>query len=117
MDGTTAATCSGYSSFASGYTNGQHTGPTEVSWTSTLSGSAVEWGTLTLTDKPTTTDNSLDVTPTDIAVPTVPSSVLYGPTATGGTSAASGQRADSRGTSAAAAAAAAAALCAAAMLS
>ncbi|KAJ6444420.1 ATP-binding cassette transporter abc4 [Purpureocillium lavendulum] len=82
MNGTTAATCSGYSSYASGYTNGPHTGPTEVSWTSTLSGSHVQWGTLTLTDKPSTTDNSLDVTPTDITVPTVASSVLYGPNIT-----------------------------------
>ncbi|UNI21851.1 hypothetical protein JDV02_007802 [Purpureocillium takamizusanense] len=82
MNGTTAATCSGYSSYASGYTNGHHTGPTEVSWTSTLSGSHVQWGVLTLTDKPTTTDNSLNVTPTDITVPTVASSVLYGPNIT-----------------------------------
>ncbi|OAQ86781.1 hypothetical protein VFPFJ_00856 [Purpureocillium lilacinum] len=82
MNGTTAATCSGYSSYASGYTNGHHTGPTEVSWTSTLSGTHVQWGVLTLTDKPTTTDNSLDVTPTDITAPTVASSVLYGPNIT-----------------------------------
>ncbi|KND93088.1 hypothetical protein TOPH_02284 [Tolypocladium ophioglossoides CBS 100239] len=76
LNGTTAATCSGF-------TDGQNTGLTEVSWTSTLSGSDVEWGTLTLADKPTTTDNSLDVTATDIPAPTVPSSILYYPTETG----------------------------------
>ncbi|OAQ63132.1 hypothetical protein VFPPC_16429 [Pochonia chlamydosporia 170] len=70
MNGTTAATCSGYSSYRSGYTNGKYTGPTEVSWTSTLTGSNVHWGTLTLADKPTETDDSLDVTGTDIAGPT-----------------------------------------------
>ncbi|KAG5980700.1 hypothetical protein E4U54_006742 [Claviceps lovelessii] len=69
MSGTTAATCSGYSSYRSGYTNGQHTGPTEVSWTSTLTGSQVRWGTLTLAPKPAETDNSLDVTGTNIAPP------------------------------------------------
>lgn len=83
LNGTTVATCSGYSSYAAGYTNGQNTGPTQVSWSSTLSGSDVEWGTLTLTDKPTATDDSLDVTATDISAPTVPSSVLYSPTQMG----------------------------------
>ncbi|POR38818.1 Uncharacterized protein TPAR_00999 [Tolypocladium paradoxum] len=83
LNGTTAATCSGYSSYASGYTNGQNTGPTEVSWSSTLSGSEVQWGKLTLTDQPTTTDHSLDVTATDMLAPTVASSILYYPTATG----------------------------------
>ncbi|KAG6007549.1 hypothetical protein E4U21_005850 [Claviceps maximensis] len=70
MNGTTAATCSGYSSYRSGYTNGKHTGPTEVSWTSTLTGSQVHWGTLTLAPAPSETDNSLDVTETNIAPPT-----------------------------------------------
>ncbi|KAF7547809.1 hypothetical protein G7046_g8892 [Stylonectria norvegica] len=62
LNGTTAATCSGYSSYKSGYSNGLHTGPTEVSWTSTLTGSEVEWGMLTMAEKPTTTDDSLDIT-------------------------------------------------------
>ncbi|KAG5971080.1 hypothetical protein E4U55_001315 [Claviceps digitariae] len=70
MNGTTAATCSGYSSYRSGYTNGKHTGPTEVSWTSTLTGNQVVWGTLTLAPKPAETDDSLDVTGTNIAPPT-----------------------------------------------
>ncbi|KAG5914808.1 hypothetical protein E4U42_000292 [Claviceps africana] len=72
MNGTTAATCSGYSSYRSGYTNGKHTGPTQVSWTSTLTGSQVHWGTLTLAPTPAKTDDSLDVTATDIAPPTAP---------------------------------------------
>lgn len=62
LDGTTAATCSGYSSYKSGYSNGLHTGPTEVRWTSTLSGSEVEWGQLTLADKPSRTSEPLGVT-------------------------------------------------------
>ncbi|KAF5123800.1 hypothetical protein E5D57_011718 [Metarhizium anisopliae] len=82
MKGTTAATCSGYSSYCSGYTNGKYTGPTEVSWTSTLTGSNIHWGTLTLADKPSKTDDSLDVTATNIAVPTVPSSQTYNSTPT-----------------------------------
>ncbi|EFQ30920.1 hypothetical protein CGRA01v4_08672 [Colletotrichum graminicola] len=48
LSGTTAATCSGYSSLKSGYINGKYTGPTEVSWTSTMTGSEVQWGVLTL---------------------------------------------------------------------
>ncbi|KAK6224645.1 hypothetical protein QIS74_02972 [Colletotrichum tabaci] len=64
LSGTTAATCSGYSSLRSGYVNGKYTGPTEVSWTSTMTGSEVQWGVLTLADHdpaataaPTTADN------------------------------------------------------------
>ncbi|KAG6051896.1 hypothetical protein E4U17_006005 [Claviceps sp. LM77 group G4] len=77
MNGTTAATCSGYSSYRSGYTNGKHTGPTEVSWTSTLTGTDVVWGTLTLATKPAETDNALDVTGTNIAPPTAPSTAMH----------------------------------------
>ncbi|KAK1967117.1 hypothetical protein LY78DRAFT_19259 [Colletotrichum sublineola] len=51
LSGTTAATCSGYSSLKSGYINGKHTGPTEVSWTSTMTGSEVQWGVLTLVEE------------------------------------------------------------------
>ncbi|OLN97600.1 hypothetical protein CCHL11_01165 [Colletotrichum chlorophyti] len=56
MKGTTAATCSGYSSLKSGYINGIYTGPTEVSWTSTMTGSEVQWGVLTLADEPKVTN-------------------------------------------------------------
>ncbi|KAK5998389.1 hypothetical protein PT974_00768 [Cladobotryum mycophilum] len=82
LDGTTAATCSGYSSYKSGYTNGHHTGPTEVSWTSTFTGTDMQWGTLTLTDKPDSTDDSLDPTGTAMATPTGPSGMMYEPTPT-----------------------------------
>lgn len=48
LQGTTKATCSGYSSFNKGYHDGVHTGPTEVTWTSTFTGKDVEWGVLTM---------------------------------------------------------------------
>jgi hypothetical protein len=86
MNGTTAATCSGYSSYRSGYTNGMHTGPTEVTWTSTLAGSNIHWGALTLAEKPAETDDSLDVTATNIAAPKVPSPDLSYSTPTQGSS-------------------------------
>ncbi len=38
LAGTTAATCTGYSSYADGVTEGRLTGPTETSWTSHLLG-------------------------------------------------------------------------------
>ncbi|PHH92585.1 hypothetical protein CDD83_6747 [Cordyceps sp. RAO-2017] len=82
LDGRTAATCSGYTSFKSGYSNGPSTGPTEVSWTSTLSGPDVEWGTLTMAEKPTGADN-FDVTASVNSAPTVASSVLHLPSVTG----------------------------------
>ena len=56
---TTAVTCSGYSSFAPDYSNAPRTGPTELSWTSVLEGTGVEWGTLTMAEKPTRTADSL----------------------------------------------------------
>lgn len=61
--GTTEATCSGYSSHRPPEFNmGKgvvSTRPDELSWTSTLTGSAVQWGTLTLADVPATaTDGS-----------------------------------------------------------
>ncbi|OAQ99273.1 hypothetical protein LLEC1_04491 [Akanthomyces lecanii] len=70
LDGQTAATCSGYSSYRSGYKNGHVTGPTELSWTSTLSVTDVQWGVLTMADIPKPTgdnDDSAGVTlaPTD----------------------------------------------------
>ncbi|KAL0933167.1 uncharacterized protein CTRU02_212130 [Colletotrichum truncatum] len=65
LGGTTAATCSGYSSLKSGYSNGLYTGPTEVSWTSSLSGSEVQWGVLTIADKPQKTHALPTPDPTD----------------------------------------------------
>ncbi|EQB47307.1 hypothetical protein GCG54_00008047 [Colletotrichum gloeosporioides] len=65
LGGTTAATCSGYSSLKSGYSNGKLTGPTEVSWTSSLTGSEVQWGVLTLADKPDKTEAVPTAAPTD----------------------------------------------------
>lgn len=56
----TEATCSGYSSYKSGYTNGLITGPTEISWTSTLT-TDVEWGVLTMADKPKVTGHHIEV--------------------------------------------------------
>ncbi|KAF9870337.1 hypothetical protein CkaCkLH20_12184 [Colletotrichum karsti] len=63
LGGTTAATCSGYSSLKKGYSNGMYTGPTEVSWTSSLTGSEVQWGVLTIADKPQQTDDATPTTP------------------------------------------------------
>ncbi|PSR81415.1 hypothetical protein BD289DRAFT_343390, partial [Coniella lustricola] len=45
---TTAATCTEYTSYGSGYRHGNLTGPTELSQTETYSGSEVQWGVLTL---------------------------------------------------------------------
>ncbi|KAL2754442.1 hypothetical protein ACRALDRAFT_2028858 [Sodiomyces alcalophilus JCM 7366] len=65
LGGTTAATCSAYSSLRSGYIAGIHTGPTEVTWESTLTGTEVQWGTLTLAEQPTeTTTNDILSPPT-----------------------------------------------------
>ncbi|KAF5027530.1 hypothetical protein F66182_347 [Fusarium sp. NRRL 66182] len=52
LKGKTLATCSGYSSFCKGYNDGVHTGPTEVTWTSTFTGDEVEWGVLTMAELP-----------------------------------------------------------------
>ncbi|KFA78079.1 hypothetical protein S40288_05459 [Stachybotrys chartarum IBT 40288] len=71
LEGTTEATCSGYSSYASGFTNGPHTGPTEFSWTTTLAQSEVEWGVLTMAEIPETTDNALHITAPVVDGPTV----------------------------------------------
>ena len=70
LDGTTEATCSGYSSYKSGYSNGLYTGPTEVSWTSTFTGDEFQFGALTLADMPTSTDDALKNTATAALVPT-----------------------------------------------
>ncbi|KAH6607683.1 hypothetical protein Trco_003996 [Trichoderma cornu-damae] len=81
LNGTTAATCSGYSSYKSGYTNGHYTGPTQVSWTSTFTGSEVRWGTLTLADGPGATADGFD-TGEALATPTAPSGMMYEPSPT-----------------------------------
>ncbi|KAH7328104.1 hypothetical protein B0I35DRAFT_506636 [Stachybotrys elegans] len=60
LNGTVAATCSGYSSFADGFTYGLYEGPTEVSWTKTLTGTDVEWGVLTMAEVPEPTDGSIN---------------------------------------------------------
>ncbi|KAK1507724.1 hypothetical protein CTAM01_02836 [Colletotrichum tamarilloi] len=65
LSGTTAATCSGYSSLKSGYINGKLTGPTEVSWTSTMTGSEVEWGILTMAEEPAATATPATTTTAD----------------------------------------------------
>lgn len=61
LAGTTEAACSAYSSLKSGLTVGLHTGPTEISWTSTLSGSEVQWAVLTLAEQPTATGAVEDI--------------------------------------------------------
>ncbi|TQV98862.1 hypothetical protein V2A60_007440 [Cordyceps javanica] len=81
LDGRTAATCSGYSSCKSGYKNGRITGPTEFSWTSTLTGTDVRWGVLTLADVPKATgdDGGSDDTTTQ---PTQNTALIFTPSDT-----------------------------------
>ncbi|KAJ2975839.1 hypothetical protein NQ176_g5291 [Zarea fungicola] len=81
LDGRTAATCSGYSSYKSGYKNGHITGPTEISWTSTLTGTDVQFGVLTLADIPKPTgeeDISVDLS----MAPTQNTALLFLPSDT-----------------------------------
>ncbi|PTB70844.1 hypothetical protein BBK36DRAFT_1107152 [Trichoderma citrinoviride] len=80
LNGTTAATCSGYSSYKAGYTNGRLTGPTQLSWTSTFTGSEVQWGTLTMAEAPGATDDAFDPNGT-MTVPTA-SGMMYEPSPT-----------------------------------
>ncbi|KAG7287079.1 hypothetical protein NEMBOFW57_006582 [Staphylotrichum longicolle] len=49
LEGKTAATCTGSSSFGSHYRQGTVTGPTQTVWTSTFAAAQVTWGVLTLT--------------------------------------------------------------------
>ncbi|KAM0343951.1 hypothetical protein ACHAPU_008006 [Fusarium lateritium] len=67
LQGTTKATCSGYSSFNKGYNDGVHTGPTEVTWTSTFTGKDVDWGVLTMGQLPRDPDviTAVSSTPSD----------------------------------------------------
>ncbi|KAK8143006.1 hypothetical protein G3M48_007877 [Beauveria asiatica] len=86
LDGRTAATCSGYSSYKSGYKNGHVTGPTEISWSSTLTGTDVQWGVLTMAALPKPTGNdggSADVT----VAPTENTGLLFVPSDTPGNAA------------------------------
>ncbi|KAF7547558.1 hypothetical protein G7Z17_g7645 [Cylindrodendrum hubeiense] len=83
LDGTTRATCSGYSSYKDGYTNGLYTGPTEVTWTSTFSGTEVEWGVLTMAEMPKETDDSWDIKATAMSTPTTGSGYVEIPLSTG----------------------------------
>ncbi|KAH7165561.1 hypothetical protein EDB81DRAFT_679538 [Dactylonectria macrodidyma] len=96
LEGTTAATCSGYSSYKAGYTNGLYTGPTEVKWTSTFSGTEVEWGALTMAEVPKETDDSWDITATALSTPTTGSGYLDVPLSTGDVAAGASGRGDMR---------------------
>ncbi|KAK3687324.1 hypothetical protein B0T22DRAFT_478658 [Podospora appendiculata] len=58
LAGTTAATCTGSSSFGPSYSEGGVTGPTQTSWTKTFSGSAVTWAALTITTPGPGTDTT-----------------------------------------------------------
>ncbi|KAH8884743.1 hypothetical protein GQ53DRAFT_751674 [Thozetella sp. PMI_491] len=58
LAGTTAATCTGSTSWGSTYTEGSITGPTQTVWTSTLTGSDADWGVLTLATPGTGVDTT-----------------------------------------------------------
>ncbi|KAM0298553.1 hypothetical protein HYE67_006118 [Fusarium culmorum] len=83
LQGTTEATCSGYSSFDEGYNDGVHTGPTEVVWKSTFTGEEAEWGILTMGPLPEDPD------PVTAAL-TTPTEFVSLPLATDGSSSATG---------------------------
>ncbi|EGX92869.1 hypothetical protein CCM_04241 [Cordyceps militaris CM01] len=86
LDERTAATCSGYSSYKSGYKNGYVTGPTELSWTSTLTGTDVQWGVLTMAALPKPTGGGKDADDTTMA-PTQNTALLFLPSDTPGSAA------------------------------
>lgn len=77
LNGTIAATCSGYSSYRSDYSDGMHTGPTELTWTTTYRGSEVQWGTLTMAEPPPKTSDPLGLTMTTGAPSFASSGDLY----------------------------------------
>lgn len=72
---TTAATCTEYSSFGSGFTENNITGPTETTRTVTYSGSDVQWANLTISShapasnpaQPTGNDPVETISPSDTA--------------------------------------------------
>lgn len=72
----TEATCSGYSSLNSGYEVGTHTGPAEISWLSTFTGSEVVWAAITLTDE--VPEEATDGLLADITVTSMPTPVETG---------------------------------------
>ncbi|OAA41519.1 hypothetical protein BBO_05505 [Beauveria brongniartii RCEF 3172] len=86
LDGRTAATCSGYSSYKSGYKNGHVTGPTEISWSSTLTGTDVQWGVLTMAALPKPTGDAGDSADVTVA-PTENTGLLFVPSDTPGNAA------------------------------
>ncbi|KAB5572499.1 hypothetical protein GE09DRAFT_673587 [Coniochaeta sp. 2T2.1] len=76
LAGSTAATCTGSSTYGTDFREGSITGPTQTEWTSTLTGSELRWGVLTLTTPPAqpATTNLDDPTPVDSATGAPPTS-------------------------------------------
>ncbi|KAK4157344.1 hypothetical protein C8A00DRAFT_29772 [Chaetomidium leptoderma] len=75
LEGKTAATCTGSSSFGPNYREGTLTGPTQTVWTKTYAAAQMTWGVLTLSTPgplPDTTDidGSLVASMTGTAAPT-----------------------------------------------
>ncbi|CAP67250.1 uncharacterized protein PODANS_1_22610 [Podospora anserina S mat+] len=66
LDGTTAATCTGSSSFGANHWEGTITGPTQTVWTETFTTPEVTWGALTLTT-PGPLPNTIDIDGTPAA--------------------------------------------------
>ncbi|KAK0659758.1 hypothetical protein QBC41DRAFT_44621 [Cercophora samala] len=66
LDGTTAATCTGSSSFGANHWEGTITGPTQTVWTETFTTPEVTWGALTLTT-PGPLPNTIDIEGTPAA--------------------------------------------------
>lgn len=72
---TTAATCTEYSSFGSGFTENNITGPTETTRTITYSGTDVQWANVTMSSpapasnpaQPTGDDPVETISPSDTA--------------------------------------------------
>ncbi|OIW32213.1 hypothetical protein CONLIGDRAFT_641952 [Coniochaeta ligniaria NRRL 30616] len=76
LEGSTAATCTGSSTYGTGFREGSITGPTQTVWTKTLTGNEIKWGVLTLTTPPAqaATTNLDDPTPVDSATVTAQTS-------------------------------------------
>ncbi|KAJ9162160.1 hypothetical protein NKR19_g1505 [Coniochaeta hoffmannii] len=85
LAGSTAATCTGSSSYGTGFREGSVTGPTQTVWTKTLTGSEIKWGALTLTTPPAqpATTNLDDPTPVDSAAITGQTSATNVPSSDG----------------------------------
>ncbi|KAK3324644.1 hypothetical protein B0T19DRAFT_444053 [Cercophora scortea] len=82
LAGTTAATCTGSSSFGPSYSEGGVTGPTQTSWTKTFSGSGVTWAALTLTTPGPGTDTTNIEAPADATQTVVGGGGVSSPSAT-----------------------------------